>query len=202
MRYRLDFSGKLDVSAPSVSGAMVYDWKPDRFVAWLPSTWPDAPATVDEAFIDGLKRIFEESMLGEIKRVIDDAGKNLQHRGHVVAVALLCALDAIAAYGYRNHHVSSFVGEHFRDDYKPYAAEIYVLYRNSAVHSWHLFEVAIYPDETKIKKEDGVLAFGLLDFFQVLVDAAGGFLEELESNGDLQKNTLARYAELKKTAKG
>ena len=81
MRYRLDFAQKFDLSAPSASGAMVGHWKPDRFVAWMPSTWPDAPAAVDEAFIDLLKRIFEESMLGEIKRVIDDAPEELATPG-------------------------------------------------------------------------------------------------------------------------
>ena len=101
MKYKLDFSPKVDVSAPSVSGALV--GAQPAFVAWQPSTWPVAPASVNEDFICTLKRIFEESILGEISNVIDDAltaNGDLQHRGHVVAISLMCALDAISSYGY------------------------------------------------------------------------------------------------------
>ncbi|MFZ0883604.1 MAG: hypothetical protein WAN14_09410, partial [Candidatus Acidiferrales bacterium] len=71
--------------------------------AWLPSTWPEHNA-VDAAFIATLKAIFQDSMLFEIRNVVDDAharNGDLRHRGHVVAVALMCALDAISCYGYR-----------------------------------------------------------------------------------------------------
>jgi hypothetical protein len=159
---------------------------------------------VNEEFVYILKRIFEDSMLVEIKNVIDDVHKSqgtLIYRGHVVAVALMCALDAIASYGYRGHHVSEFISAHFRADYHPFANEIYKLHRNSLVHSWNLFEATIYPDDTKIKSEGGVVAFGLLDFFDVLVQAAGDFLNRLDTDATLQKNTLERYAELKATAK-
>ena len=50
-----------------------------------------------------LKRIFEVSMLMEINNVIEDATQrngSLEHRGHVLAISLLCALDAISSYGY------------------------------------------------------------------------------------------------------
>src|ERR1035437_848177 len=168
MKYKLDFSEKGDVTAPSVSGAMVGALKPDHFVAWLPSTWPAKPQAAEENFINILKRIFEESMLGEIRNVIEDAHKSygsLNHRGHVVALALLCALDAVASYGYHGRfYVSAFIKAHFRADYHPFADELYILHRNSLVHSWHLFEATIYPDHTKIKSEGGVVAFGLLDF--------------------------------------
>ena len=143
-------------------------------------------------------------MLTEIKNVIDDIHKSngsLTGRGHVVAVAEMCALDAIASYGYRNHYVSDFIQVHFRPDYHPFANDIYKLHRNSLVHSWNLFEATIYPDDTKIKSEAGVVAFGLLDFFTVLVQATENFLNRLEGV-DLQRNTLARYAELKATARG
>jgi hypothetical protein len=205
MRYKLDFSEKLDVSAPSVSGAMVGSWKPDHFVAWVPSTWPPAPNAVDQKFIENLKRIFEESILAEVRNVIEDvqkSRKDLQHRGHVIAIGLLCALDAIASYGYRGHHVAEFITAHFRDDYKPFADDIYELHRCNLVHSWNLFEAAIYPDYTKITLEAGVLGFGLLDFFDVLVAATEDFLNKLDVDRTVQGNTLERYAGLQATAKG
>jgi hypothetical protein len=59
MKYRIDLSPKFDVSAPSASGAMVVAGQPSAVLAWLPSTWPAAPATVDETFIETLKQIFE-----------------------------------------------------------------------------------------------------------------------------------------------
>ncbi|HZW80924.1 MAG TPA: hypothetical protein VFF50_10660 [Candidatus Deferrimicrobiaceae bacterium] len=160
MKYALNLSEKIDVSAPSASGAMIGAPQPVAFVAWQPSTWPAVPAVVDETFINHLKRIFEESILLEIRNVIDDAQENhgdLQHRGHVIAIALMCALDAIASYGYRNHHVGDFIKAHFRADYHAFADAIYQLHRNSLVHSWNLFEATIYPDHTKIKLENGAV---------------------------------------------
>jgi hypothetical protein len=205
MKYKLDFFPKLDVSAPSVSGAMIGVPQPPESVAWLPSTWPPAPATVDEKFITTLKNIFEVSVLGEIRNVMEDALKShgsLDQRGHVIALAMLCALDTIASYGYDSrYYVSDFMKAHFRADYHPFANEIYTLHRNSLVHSWHLFEATIYPDDTKIRSEAGVVAFGLLDFFDVLTAAAEDFLNKLEEDAALQEKTLARYAELQSTAK-
>jgi hypothetical protein len=49
--------------------------------------------------------------------------------------------------------------------------------------------------------ESGTLAFGLLNFFGALVQGTGDFLERLATDPELQKNTLARYDKLKRTAK-
>jgi hypothetical protein len=143
-------------------------------------------------------------MLGEISNVIGDVHKSngdLQHRGHVVAIALMCALDAIASYGYRKHHVSDFIKAHFRPDYHPHADRIYEFYRCSLVHSWNLFEASICPDNTKIKLDGKSLTLGLLDLFECLVAAAEDFLEKLTYNLALQTNTLERYQELRVTAR-
>ena len=103
MKYKLNLGPKLDVSAPPITGAQIRATpQPLPFVAWQPSTWPPTPPAVDAQFIFSLKRIFEESILSEIANVVSDATKcngDLQHRGHVVAIALMCALDAIASYG-------------------------------------------------------------------------------------------------------
>jgi hypothetical protein len=204
MKYRLDFSQKFDVSAPSVTGAMVGAPLPSAFFAWLPSTWPAVPVAVDENFIRLLKRIFEEAILGEISNVIADvqrSQKDLQHRGHVIAIALMCAVDAISSYGYRNRRVAGFIGAHFPHEYRPHAGEIYGLYRSSLVHKWNLFEASIHPDHSGIRLESGVLAFGLLNFFDALAQATGDFLKSLETDTALQANTLARYRKLRQTAK-
>jgi hypothetical protein len=63
MKYKLNFSPKVNVSAPPVTGAVVGPAAP-AFFAWQPSTWPVTPAAVDEPFIYVLKQIFEESILG------------------------------------------------------------------------------------------------------------------------------------------
>src|SRR5258706_16454176 len=109
MKYKLDLSHKFDVSAPAATGAFIptpvsgyVNPTHAPFYAWQPSTWPPPPASVDERFIKTLKSIFEESILGELNNVISDVqaknkDKGLQHRGHVVAISLLCALDAISS---------------------------------------------------------------------------------------------------------
>jgi hypothetical protein len=114
MKYAIDLTEKLYVMAPAVSGAIV--GQEQRFVAWQPSTWPTAPMAVDENFIYVLKRIFEDSMLTELSNAIGDIHKSngsLAGRGHVIAIAEMCALDAIASYGYRSHHVSDFIRSTF-----------------------------------------------------------------------------------------
>jgi hypothetical protein len=204
MKYKLDLSRKVNISSPPVTGTNVTAAAQPAFVAWQPSTWPVPPSAVEEKFIFALKRIFEESMLGEIGNVIADAHKSngdLQHRGHVVAISLMCALDAIASYGYRKHHVADFINAHFPSDYHPYADQIYELYRCSLVHSWNLFEASIYPDRTKVRLENGTVAFGLLDFYEALVRGTEDFLERLANSSVLQKNSLERYNDLRGTAK-
>jgi len=69
------------------------------------------------------------------------------------------------------------------------------------VHSWNLFEASIYPDDREIALEGSSIAFGLLDFFEVLVQGTESFLESLASDAVLQRNTLERYKELRRTAK-
>src|SRR5437879_1209957 len=86
-------------------------------VPWQPSTWPAAPASLDD-FITVLRRVFNESMVDEIRNVVEDIKKSngdLENRGHVVAIALMCALDAVASYGYRGtkgEHIAKFVKNH------------------------------------------------------------------------------------------
>jgi len=203
MKYKLNFSPKVNVSAPPITGALVGPAAP-AFFAWQPSTWPVTPAAVDEPFIYALKQIFEESILGEINNVIADVHRSngdLQNRGHVLAISIMCALDAIACYGYRKHHFADFIVAHFPADYHAHAVQIFELYRNSLIHSWNLFEASIYPDDSRVRMEGGTLAFGLLNFFGALVQGTGDFLERLAIDPELQKNTLARYDKLKRTAK-
>jgi hypothetical protein len=206
MKYKLNLSPRLDVSAPSITGAQVPPAVP-QFFAWQPSTWPATPSAVDEKFVYGLKRIFEDSILGEIANVISDAEKatgDLQHRGHVVGIALLCALDAISSYGYgakNGKQIPAFVRAHFPAEYHPHARSLLLLYRHAMVHSWNLFEASISPGHEKITKTNGGISFGLLTFFEGLTQATENFLERLAIDPVLQGNVLKRYRWLKKSAR-
>jgi hypothetical protein len=202
MKYKLDLAPKVSLYAPPITGAIITPVQ--VFVAWQPSTWPATPAMVDESFINTLKRVFEESILGEISNVLTDVQKangGLDNRGHVLAISMMCALDAIASYGHRKHHFADFITAHFPGDYPKHAVALYKLYRNSLIHSWNLFEASIYPDNSPVREEGGTLAFGLLNFFDALKAGAEAFLEALANDPALQKNTLARYEELRTTAK-
>jgi len=188
------------VSVPPVTGAMVGA----AFVPWQPSTWPQAPRVFDQAFCDTLRKIFQETMLDELRNVVDDIkGANaespfpLEHRGHVVAVACMCALDAIASYGYKNRHVKKFARNHFPNDYRPFANRIYPEYRLNLVHAWNLFgEAALLPGSEPIKEIAGVLHLGILNFVESFEKAVAHFLDELESNRELQARALHRYKEV------
>lgn len=177
--------------------------------AWLPSTWPEHNA-VDAAFIATLKAIFQDSMLFEIRNVVDDAharNGDLRHRGHVVAVALMCALDAISCYGYRgvgppekSVYISKFIKNHFPPDYRPHADAILTLYRHCLIHSWNLFEASLLPGNDNIRL-NGTLSFGLLNFLSALETATSDFLVKLATEPALQKNALALYQLLRTRAK-
>lgn len=143
-------------------------------------------------------------MLDELRNVIGDVLKShgsLKHRGHVIAIPLLCAVDAIASYGYGGARYRTFVENHFPARYKPFSEDLYQLYRNSVVHSWNLFEVAILPGREPIRKENGSLSFGLLHFLKALEVAVEHFLGRLASQANLQARALARYSRLRASAR-
>lgn len=215
-------TGSPSVAAPPASGAHVSTSPaPAAFVSWEPSKWPQPPAKVNKGFIDVVRQIFEESMLGEIKNVIQDAKKvngDLQHRGHVVAITMLCGVDTLSSYAFKDSKATKcptckrgdkvgpryqrFIKDFFPPAYKVFAKDIYKLYRNSMVHSWNLFQATIHPgNEPVTKNKNGTLALGLENFFDALRTSAKNFLDQLETKQDLQENTLQRYTELRKTAR-
>lgn len=212
MKYKKTKPRTVSVSAPAVTGAKVGGPRLaagalPAFYPWMPSTWPAPPANFDANFVETLKHIFDETMLGEIENVIQDVTKSngdLQHRGHVVAISLLCALDAISSYGYgakSGKQIPAFIHAHFPSEYRPHAEGILYLCRHAMVHSWNLFGAAISPGVDSPKKVGGALSFGLLNFFQALKKSVGDFLKKLETDVDLQRNTLNRYRQLRRTAK-
>jgi hypothetical protein len=177
-----------------------------QFVPWKPSAWPNAPSDQNE-FAMVLKRIFEVSMLMEINNVIEDAAArngSVEHRGHVLAISLLCALDAISSYGYgkkNGKQIPPFIRAHFPGEYRQFANAVLKLYRHALVHSWNLFEAAITPGDEGISAEGGVISFGLLNFFDALKQGTEHFLEQLAHDGKLQTKARTRYNTLRRTAK-
>ncbi|MDO8633461.1 MAG: hypothetical protein Q8O97_01960 [bacterium] len=178
----------------------------EGFIPWQPSTWPKPSIVYSTEFAETLEIIIKETMLNEIENVISDAhivNGSLEHRGHVVALALLCAVDSIAAYAFSGGVGSryiKFITTFFPADYQPFADDIYNLYRNSSVHSWNLFEVGMWPGNEPIRKDNGSLSFGLLNFFQALKNAVDNFLSTLPQDTNLQTNSLTRYSDLKISA--
>jgi hypothetical protein len=159
---------------------------------------------VNTAFIETLQTVFRDAILGEIKNVITDAqasNGDLQHRGHVIGIALMCALDAISSYGYRGQHTAKFIRAHFPSNFHPFADGIYNAYRVSLVHKWNLFAATLYPDDMPIRDENGTVAFGLLTFFDALVSATEDYLNRLTTDAALQQNTLNRYSDLRNSAR-
>lgn len=199
----------MSLAVPPVTGASIgaapAPMAASVFYPAQPSTWPAAPAKCDAAFVETMRGIVEDSIVGEIDNVIGDIQKSngdLQHRGHVVAISLMCALDSVASYPYRSNHVSKFVKAHFPARYKPHAEALYRLYRNSMIHEWNLFEAAILPGNEAIKvTASGSLCFGLLDFQEAFKEGVAHFLQQLETDPGLQQNSLNVYRNLRRTAK-
>jgi hypothetical protein len=195
---------KASVNVPSVTGAIVQGSAKPQFEAWKPSTWPAAPKQWNATFVKTIAQIFQESILDEIDNVISDAKGDLNYRGHVVAIALFCALDAISSYGYgarSGKQIPDFVRAHFPLDYRPHAKSLLELYRHAMIHSWNLFEVAIQPGNEPITSAGGILGFGLLSFRKALDVGTSDFLNRLAGDVQLQTRTRDRYEQLRGTAK-
>jgi ketosteroid isomerase-like protein len=204
--YQLDLKSLPLLASLPVSGAVVSAADIVQFVPWQPSRWPDMPDD-DHDFVMVLKRIFEQSILIEIKSVIEDAtarNGNVEHRGHVLAISMLCALDTISSYGYgakSGKQIPEFIKAHFPKEYRPFAESILHLYRHAVVHSWNLFQVAITPGNDPPSKKGGVISFGLLNLFDALKRGTEDFLTKLSQNATLKSAARARYKSLRNSAK-
>ncbi|MBI5640486.1 MAG: hypothetical protein HZA17_08685 [Nitrospirae bacterium] len=174
------------------------------FYAWQPSTWPEPPESFNEEFRATLGTIFNESLLAEIGNVIGNP-PNVIHKGHVVALSILCAIDAIAAYAYNSSTVGdryrTYVQSFFPSEYQPFAERIYKLYRNSIAHNWNLFEATMWADNRTISEAKGTINLGLLNLFDALRSSVNAFIEKLSADSTLQAAALHRYRELKRTAR-
>lgn len=186
------------------------------FLAWQPSTWPEAPERYDEEFPNILAIIFHDSLLIEIENIIKDA-PTLEHRGHVVALAILCAIDTLSSYAFRDTgtekcsgcgrtdrvgpRYKNYIHDYFPRDYQEFSDKIYRLYRNSIAHSWNLFEAGMLPGDEPIQEVDGTIVFGLLHFFNALKSSVDTFNGRLRDEPKLQEAALIRYRELKNTAR-
>lgn len=167
MLYQLTFSEEPDL--------------PAGFLPWQPSTWP----SLDSAGLElapTLRRIFECTILGEINNVISDAeksGGSLEFRGHVVAIALLCALDAISSYGYCSEscrsgkQIPKFVRAHFPQEYGPHAKTLLRLCRHAMGIAGICLRRPFFQGRSRSSLHDGTLPFGLKRFFHDLCVATG-----------------------------
>ena len=192
-----------------------------NFIPWQPSTWPDI--NDDREINRVIEDIFYQTIIGELENVINDimnsSNDGLQHRGHVIAIPMLCAIDVMSLYiipgdlsescplcgrGDRvGPRYKEFIKKYFPEEYKQFAGDLYKLYRCSLVHRWHLFNVAIYPDDRLIAKKNNTVELGLLNFMEAIKYAYESVLSELKKsqNNELRKYVINIYNKLKSEAK-
>jgi len=144
-----------------------------------------------------------QSMLDELRNVVGDiqaanpGNASMVHRGHVIAVAYMCALDAVSSYGYKNKNVKKFIRNHFPDEYKGYASKIYPGYRHNLVHAWNLFgTAALLPGNETISGQGGGVSFGILNFVDAFEKGVSDLLIQLKTDKTLQERALYRYREV------
>lgn len=83
---------------------MKYQSQSAPFLPWQPTSWP-APNPDFQLFSADLEVILRETILVEIRNVIADAKQvngGLEHRGHVIALSLLCAVDTLSSYAFED----------------------------------------------------------------------------------------------------
>ena len=186
------------------------------FYAWQPSTWPDPPMSYNKEFGNILWTIFHDSLLVEIENVIKDA-PTLEHRGHVVALSILCAIDAVSSYAFQRSNsdrcltcgrtdrvgprYKKYIQEFFPKEYQKFSDSIYHLYRNSITHSWNLFEATMLPGDQPIAELNGTIVLGLRHFFSAFKESVNTFLVKLAEDSTIQASALKRYSNLKRTAR-
>lgn len=206
--YRQDYFTSGSLGSIAVTGANAHTSvtltaPPTTVEWWQPSRWPAPPASWDPALIETLRSIFKESMMDEIDNVIADAHRDLRHRGHVVTLALLCALDTISSYGYgarSGNQIPPFTEAHFPQEYRPFAEAILKLYRHAMVHSWNLFGASLLPGEEPVTETNGVISFGILNLRKALGESIESYLKAVETLPVLQQMTLTRYRALRESA--
>lgn len=197
----------------------------ETFLAWQPNTWPVAPAVYDDGFAITLKRIFQESMIDEIANVINsvpvsdtDSVPTVVHKGHVIALAILCGIDTLSSYAYKfqtqNHCITcghkyperiasqykKYIETFFPVDYRPFANEIYKLYRCPITHSWNLFGATMSLGNRTIQMGTNGIILGLNNFFVAFETSMNNFIEVMRADRDIQRVALHRYEELRTTA--
>ena len=124
-------------------------------------------------------------------------GYPLVHRGHVVAVACMCALDAVSLYGYKKQECQEIHQAHFSGRVQALRQPNLPDYRHNLVHAWNLFgNAALLPGNEPISEQAGQLSFGILNFVDSFEHAVNDFLVQLESDRALQERALYRYREL------
>jgi hypothetical protein len=175
-----------------------------EFIPWQPSTWPKTPDKYNREFQNILETIFKKTLILEIRNVINDA-PTIEHRGHVITLSILCAIDALSSYACSDLEkvglrYKKYIKNFFPKDYKPYAKDIYDLHRNSMVHNWNLFEATILPGDEKVQKINGVVVISLENLFQALNTSINNFLKKLTQDQKLQELVLTQYKELKSKA--
>lgn len=186
------------------------------FYPWQPSTWPAPPLEYNDAFGAVLKKIFHQSLLLEIENVITDA-PTLEHRGHVVALSILCAVDTVSSYAFRRSdsdrcltcgrtdkvgpRYKKYIKEFFPIEYQRFSDSIYHLYRNSITHSWNLFEATMLPGNQPITEINGTIVLSLWHFFSAFKESVDKFLVRLAEDSKIQSVALKRYSDLKSTAR-
>jgi len=126
----------------------------------------------------------------------------MSHRGHVIAVAYMCALDAVSSYGYKNQNVRKFDRNHFPSTWRPYARLIYPEYRLNLVHAWNLFgKASLLPGDQPVSGENGQVSFGIVTLARAFNTGVDDFLARLETDSHLQERALHRYREVKGEAR-
>lgn len=139
-------------------------------------------------------------MIDEIDNVVADANADMTHRGHVVALAILCATEAVSQFGYE--HVAEFIDAHFPEPYRPYSDRLFVEFRNEGLaHGWNLFESTLLPGFEPVQQTEGFLQVGILNLLSALKEAQGRFLAALVTSDTLRWRASERYRRLRNRAR-
>ncbi len=142
---------------------------------------------------------------------------NFGGRGHVIALAIFCAIDAISSYFLSNKETEKccecgrgdnvgprykeYIKRFFPEPYNNFAEKLYILYRCTLTHNWNLFEIAITPSYNQDINAKDIHILGLKEFFKALSRSVCSAFDEFDRDENIKSSYLHRYKNLRKIAK-
>ncbi|MHA2061782.1 MAG: hypothetical protein ACW963_05785, partial [Candidatus Sifarchaeia archaeon] len=135
-------------------------------------TWPtadDLEKQTNDVIADFISKIYRKGVFCEINKLMTcDQYKNCAGIGHIVLIAITCAIDSLSAFasggGRVGDRFTGFIAKYFPNKYSGKENSIYKAFRCDSVHGWNLHRSTISGkpnDQAHLSESNGVIYISL-----------------------------------------